>query len=61
MLEREGSIKTSGVGGERAKEQLGTSLYLTEVGYKAVGGFSQQQQEGNSHRAVQNLPWVMIT
>lgn len=38
MLEREGSIKTLGVGGVRAMEQLGTSLYLTEVGYKAVGG-----------------------
>lgn len=46
MLEREGSIKTSGVGGVTAMEQLGTSLYLTEVGYKAVGGIQPRAARG---------------
>lgn len=46
MLEREGSIKTSEVGGVTAKEQLGTSLYLTEVGYKAVGGIQPTARRG---------------
>lgn len=46
MLEREGSIKTSGVGGVAAMEQPGTSLYLTEVGYKAAGGIQPRAARG---------------